>query len=42
MEIHNCVSEPLLLLFIRRNGLEEVTEEWQAQVHLDHPQDVHL
>ena len=35
MEIHNCVPELLLLLFIRRNGLEEVTEEWQAQVHLE-------
>lgn len=31
MEIHNCASEPLLLLFSRRNGLEEVIEESQAQ-----------
>lgn len=32
MGVRSGGSEPLLLLFIRRKGLEEVLEEWQARL----------
>lgn len=34
MEIHNYAAEPLVLISIGRNGLEEVIDECQAQVQL--------